>query len=101
MLNKFVDCLITDVEDPVISGMPSNINQNTDINLGTARVSWTPPTITDNSGETVSVISTHEPGDMFNIGTTTVIYMATDPYSNNATASFDVIISGKIQCLIK
>ena len=88
--------MITDVEDPVISGMPSNINQNTDINSATASVSWTPPTVTDNSGEPVSVISTHEPGDMFHIGTTIVIYMATDTYSNNATASFEVIVSGKI-----
>ena len=75
--------------------MPSNINQNTDANSNTAAVSWTPPTATDNSGEATSLTSIHNPGDLFKIGTTTVTYTATDPYSNEATASFTVTVTGK------
>ena len=74
--------------------MPANINQNTDLNLPTAAVSWTLPTSTDNSGEDAIFTSSHNPGDLFNIGNTTVTYTATDPYSNQATASFDVIVTG-------
>ena len=87
--------LITDAEMPVISGMPANINQNTDANSATAAVSWTPPTTSDNSGQAVSLTSTHSPGDSFNIGTTTVTHTATDLYSNEATASFTVTVNGK------
>ena len=82
---------------PVISGMPANMNQNTDANSATAAVSWTPPTTTDNSGQAVSLTSTHNPGDLFSIGTTTVTYTATDPYSNEATASFTVTVTGNFQ----
>ena len=87
----------TDAEIPVISGMPANINQNTDTNSNTAAVSWTPPTVTDNSGEDVSLASTLNPGHLFSIGTTTVTYTATDQYSNEAMESFDVIITGKFK----
>ena len=75
--------------------MPANINQNTDANSNTAAVSWTPPTATDNSGEAVSLTSALNPGHLFSIGTTRVTYTATDQYSNEAMASFDVIITGK------
>ena len=81
---------------PVISGMPPNINQNTDVNSATAAVSWTPPTTTDNSGQALSLTSTHNPGDLFPIGTTRVTYAATDPHSNEATASFDISVTGII-----
>ena len=74
--------------------MPTNINQNTDTNSATAAVSWTPPTSTDNSGEGATFTSSHNPGDSFNIGNTTVTYTATDSHSNQATASFDVIVTG-------
>ena len=74
--------------------MPANINQNTDTNSATAAVSWTLPTSTDNSGEGATFTSSHNPGDLFNIGSTTVTYTATDPYSNQAIATFDVTVTG-------
>ena len=85
--------LKTDAENPVISDMPSNTNQNTDPASPTAAVTWTSPTATDNSGA-VTLISSHNPGDLFNIGTTTVTYTATDSSSNEVTSSFDVIVAG-------
>ena len=75
----------------------SNISQNTDPNSPTATVTWTPPKTSDNAKEGVTKTSSHNPGDSFPIGTTTVIYTATDPYGNSATMSFDVVITGKME----
>ena len=55
---------------------------------------WTPPTASDNADEGVTVTSSHNPGDSFAIGATTVTYTATDPYGNSNTTSFDVRIAG-------
>ena len=81
----------TDNENPVFSGNPSDINQNTDTESAT--VAWTPPTASDNSNEGVDITSSHNPGDRFPIGTTRVTYTATDPYGNSATTYFNVVIS--------
>jgi len=52
-------------------------------------VTWTLPVATDNCGNVV-LTSTHQPGDVFNVGTTTVTYTATDDYNNTKTCSFKV-----------
>ena len=86
---------------PVITGVASNIVQDADVNSTTAAVSWTPPTASDNSGTVTSLTSTHNPGDVFDIGTTTVTYTATDPYLNEALASFTVTVRGKFNLYFK
>ncbi len=85
-----------DNEAPVIANVPDPITQDTDFKSATATVTWTVPTATDNSGGDVTLSSTHEPGDSFNIGTTTVTYTATDLYGNIKTESFDVTVNGKM-----
>lgn len=87
--------LHTDNEDPVISGTLSDQNVNTDAGAATATVTWTPPTASDNSG-TVTLSSTHNSGDMFPVGVTTVSYTAFDPDVNQVTVSFTVTVSGKL-----
>ena len=57
-------------------------------------VSWTEPTVTDNSGS-YTLTSTHSPGSTYDIGNTTVTYTAIDESSNNATYSFDIIVIGR------
>ena len=85
-----------DAEGPRFSNIPSNINHNTDAGVNFGTVSWTSPTATDNSGTVASLTSSHNSGDMFNINTTTTVtYTATDPYSNEATVSFTVTVTGK------
>ncbi|WP_073000760.1 HYR domain-containing protein [Mariniphaga anaerophila] len=83
---------IDDVTDPVISGCPADITFNTQdgnsANCGQA-VSWTEPTATDNCA-LVSFTGNYSPGDVFPVGTTTVIYTATDASGNTSTCSFDV-----------
>ena len=86
--------IFTDAEDPIISDTPSTQNVNTDAHSPTATVSWTPPTASDNSGETVTLTSDYESGDTFPIGTTTVTYAATDTSGNTATSTFNVVVTG-------
>ncbi|WP_226742892.1 HYR domain-containing protein [Polaribacter gangjinensis] len=83
---------INDTEKPVISGMPSNITQNNDLGVCGATVTWTLPTATDNSG-IATFVSSHQPGDVFPVGTTTVTYTATDIHGNVITSSFTVTIN--------
>ena len=51
---------------------------------------------TDNSMAAVNVTGTHASGEMFNIGVTTVTYIAVDESGNMATCSFNVTVTGKI-----
>ena len=66
----------------------------TDPGIDTATVSWTEPTVTDNSGTAVTVSSNFRSGETFILGTTPVIYSAVDAHGNNATYTFDVIVEG-------
>ena len=91
-----VSCILilTDNENPVISGCPSDQSVNTDSGNATAVVTWKPPTATDNSGmETLT--STNNPGDYFPIGNNTVTYTSTDAAGNTDTCTFYVDVTGK------
>ena len=82
---------VVDNENPAIAGMPADISQTNDATLCGAVVTWTAPTTTDNCGATLT--STHNPGDLFSVGTTTVTYTSTDAANNTATASFNVVVT--------
>ena len=86
--------IFTDAEPPVFSNTPSTQNVNTEFHLATATVWWTPPTISDNSGEAVKLSSNYSPGDNFAIGNTTLTYETVDAYGNTATYSFDIVVTG-------
>ncbi len=75
---------------PVFANCPANIVKTTTDTVATA--TWTPPTATDNC-TTPSVSSTYNSGATFKIGTTTVIYTATDLKNNKTTCSFTVTVS--------
>ncbi|MGA1781009.1 MAG: HYR domain-containing protein, partial [Planctomycetota bacterium] len=81
-----------DSTDPVISGVPANISQTNDAGNCSASVTWTEPTATDNC-QIQNFISTHSPGATFQVGTTTVTYVATDVHGNSATATFTVTVT--------
>ena len=85
------DITVTDNEDPTIAGTPANITQTADNGDCAALVTWTPPTSADNCSTTLT--STHNPGDSFNVGSTTVTYTSTDASSNVATSSFTVTVT--------
>lgn len=86
------DVVVTDVQKPVISNMPANISVSNDASVCGAKVNWTAPTATDNCPGVV-LTSTHQSGDLFSIGATTVTYTATDAYGNSISASFNVIVN--------
>ena len=83
---------ITDDEAPLITGNPGDITQTADGGLCTAEVSWLTPTATDNCAIS-TFTSTHNVGDAFEVGTTTVTYTATDIHGNSSTISFDVTVT--------
>nr|XP_054749016.1 serine-rich adhesin for platelets-like [Lytechinus pictus] len=85
------DVVVSDNENPVISGCPSDQNVTTDIGNATAVVIWTPPTATDNSGNQ-TLTSTANPGDNLPIGNSTVTYTSTDSYGNVEICSFHVVV---------
>lgn len=83
------DVNVVDVTSPVISGCPSDITVAMQSNCET-NVVWTAPNASDNCS--VTLTSSHDSGDVFSAGTTTVIYEATDPSGNVTTCSFDVTV---------
>ncbi|MDR9458511.1 MAG: HYR domain-containing protein, partial [Salegentibacter sp.] len=85
------DVTVEDNEDPVISGVPADITQDSDADSCDAVVTWTAPSADDNCS-VESFTSNYEPGDTFPLGTTTVTYTLEDGADNIVTASFDVTV---------
>jgi len=81
---------VVDIEPPVISSCPADITVTADTSYCGAVVSWIAPTATDNCS--VVVTSTHNPGDTFTVGTTTVTYTATDAAGLTDQCSFDITV---------
>lgn len=76
---------------PSISNCPSNIALTT---TGSEQVAnWLSPTATDNCMLTPTMTATHNSGDSFPLGSTTVTYTATDDSGNAATCSFSVTVT--------
>jgi len=84
---------IIDNIPPVIQSLPTDITQNTDAGACGAVVNWALPTAKDNCSATL--VSSHNPGDFFNVGTTTVTYTAIDVYGNTVFQSFEITIVDK------
>ncbi|XP_072025148.1 adhesion G-protein coupled receptor G7-like [Amphiura filiformis] len=84
---------VIDIESPVIE-CPEEITDYAD-NKTSIQVEWIPPIPTDNSGDISWTNSTHNPSDVFIIGTTLVTYFASDIYGNKATCTFNIIIIGR------
>ncbi|MGB1574147.1 MAG: HYR domain-containing protein, partial [Flavobacteriales bacterium] len=83
---------VTDDEAPAIAGMPADMTLSNDAGDCSAIASWTAPTSSDNCGVT-SFTSTHDSGDSFAVGSTTVTYTAMDAAGNTTTASFTVTVT--------
>ena len=83
--------VLTDDEAPIFWECPADttVSPNDDC---IAIVNWTPPVADDNCG-LVSVTASHQPGDTFQIGTTTVTYTAVDACGNDTTCTFDITVT--------
>lgn len=83
---------VSDTTAPSIADCPSDIGPvPTDLGQPTAVVSWTAPTASDNCN-LVSFTSTHNPGDAFPVGVTSVTYTATDGAGLMSTCVFSVTV---------
>jgi gliding motility-associated-like protein len=89
---------VVDAIAPVFAGCPSKKVLATDPGKDKAVATWTPPTATDNCSVTVK--STNNSGDAFPIGTSTVVYTATDASGNTATCTFEVVVADQEKPLI-
>ncbi|XP_041472953.1 hyalin isoform X45 [Lytechinus variegatus] len=81
-----------DVTPPELQNCPTGISATVNPGSSFAVVTWTPPTATDNLGTPV-VTSNFPSGSSFPIGTTTVTYTAVDGNGNDASCSFDVVVT--------
>ncbi|MEN8158046.1 MAG: HYR domain-containing protein, partial [Bacteroidota bacterium] len=86
------DVTLLDTISPVIAGCPANINATADTSYCEVEVSWTVPTASDNCAGVV-LTSTHNPGDRFPVGTTTVTYTATDGSGQTDVCLFDINVT--------
>jgi GEVED domain/HYR domain/SprB repeat/Domain of unknown function DUF11/Secretion system C-terminal sorting domain len=86
-----LDNCATDAIPPVLSACPQNISLTTASTCTTA--TWTAPTATDNCTTTPSVTGTKNSGFCFPIGSTSVVYTATDARNNTSTCSFNVVVA--------
>ena len=86
------DVIVNDETAPVISNCLSDITVSISGAGCTETVSWLEPTASANCNVN-EFTSTHASGDVFNLGTTTVTYTATDDTGNSTTCSFDVIVN--------
>ena len=88
--------MYSDAEKPLIESIPDKITQVTDIGSPTAAVNWPALRVTDNSGY-VTMTSSHNPGDSFLLGSTTVTYTAFDSSENTKTVKFTVTVMGTLR----
>lgn len=86
------DVIVVDNQDPQIAGCPSNISLGTEDPNCSAVATWTAPTASDNCA-IQTFVSTHNSGDTFPLGMTTVTYTATDVNGRTATCNFTVTVS--------
>lgn len=83
----------TDNTPPVISGCPSNVIVNIPGGMF-GRATWSAPTATDDSGTAVLVSGPAVTTGFFSLGSTPLSYVFEDAAGNQATCSFEVIVSG-------
>jgi gliding motility-associated-like protein len=80
-------CREVDGTPPVIIGCPGDVTAFADKTCGTA-VLWKVPGVQNSC--TISLTSSHHPGEIFPVGTTAVVYTARDAAGNSSTCSFNV-----------
>ncbi|MGB1204456.1 MAG: HYR domain-containing protein [Chitinophagales bacterium] len=88
----FFEVTVTDNESPTFSNCTDDVFIFvTEENVCEQVASWLPPTANDNCA-VANIESSHQIGDVFSLGTTTVVYTATDESGNAANCQFDVIL---------
>ncbi|XP_070560183.1 hyalin-like [Ptychodera flava] len=89
-LANHISAILEDSQEPVII-CPSDFETSTYIDMHTIELTWSLPSVSDNSGS-VNLSVSHERGSNFSIGVTTVSYIAEDPFGNTAYCWFNVTV---------
>ncbi|XP_022109740.1 uncharacterized protein LOC110989561 isoform X3 [Acanthaster planci] len=82
---------VRDNENPYFEPCPVSFSSPTDPQESTANVTWLPVIAMDNVG-VQEFNSSHQPGDLFQIGDTLVTYNVTDTSGNKGSCSFVVTV---------
>ncbi|MFN8318494.1 MAG: PKD-like domain-containing protein [Saprospiraceae bacterium] len=88
---------VNDIWAPIISNCPADVTVNVNPTLCTAQAFWPVPIPSDNcSGVMMTTQNNNQyfPGYAFPLGTTNVVYTATDASGNTTTCSFNVNVVG-------
>ena len=78
--------------NPMISNCPSNVNVNTTLGQCDGMATWSNPFVINGCPGT-TLVGSHNSGATFPIGSTTVIYTATDVLGNTGICSFNVTVN--------
>ncbi|MGE4620412.1 MAG: HYR domain-containing protein, partial [Planctomycetota bacterium] len=83
---------IQDTEFPEIQNVPLTVEVDAEPGLCTAVANWDAATPMDNCG-ILNYESSHTPGDVFPVGTTTITLTAEDSHFNVSTSTFEVVVT--------
>jgi gliding motility-associated-like protein len=86
-----VSVVVTDNNPPTIT-CPASVEVNAATNSCEAMATWTVPSPVDQCNQVVTLSSSANPGSMFGVGISAVIYTATDGSGNTATCGFTVTV---------
>ncbi|MGB0112827.1 MAG: HYR domain-containing protein, partial [Ilumatobacteraceae bacterium] len=84
---------VRDVEKPALSAATVAPAPVRSTDGSPVAVTYTPPTITDNSETVTPVTCSHPSGSLFEVGSTTVTCSASDAAGNTLTTSFEVVVT--------
>lgn len=92
IMTSNVSVVLEDTEDPIFIDAVSNITINANAANCEGEATWTMPTAVDNCTANPTVTSSHNPGDAFPLGATTVTITATDDENNSSSITFQVTV---------
>jgi hypothetical protein len=86
--------LVVDTTAPIVTTCPPAVTFTPNALDCNPAVNFTPPVFTENCA--ASIVSTHQPGDNFPVGTTVVTYTATDSAGNSSVCSFTLTVTSPV-----
>ena len=92
MATASFDIIVTDAQAPAFTSTPENMILDTDLDQCGAVANWAPAVPGDNCA-ILSTTSTHNPGDFFPTGTSTVTTTTTDTAGLTAVHSFTITVN--------
>ncbi len=91
VIDSMVITPILDTIPPSITGCPQDIFMQSDAGMCEAVASWIPPVASDNCVSNLEITATHQPGGVFEVGETNVVYTFSDG-AHSSTCEFKVTV---------